>query len=145
MVLNLNTNIIELDIVLNKLSGRNLPYIEPYSLSLSTIWATPLDKVSRKERLFTIAFLTLYLYSIANFNYSRYRKVELIDYAYYLIRFHDRRFSWHIHQRYFIFNIIIRHKARGIAGFYVLKALNLKNLNREELANTLYQDNSLLP
>jgi len=32
----------------------------------------------------------------------------------------------------------MRRKARGTAGFYVLKALNLKNLNREELANTLY-------
>jgi hypothetical protein len=41
--------------------------------------------------------------------------------------------------------MIMRRKARGAAGFYVSKALNLKNLNCEELANTLYQDNSLLP
>jgi hypothetical protein len=39
----------------------------------------------------------------------------------------------------------MRYKARGAAGFYILKALNLKNLNREELANALYQDDSLLP
>jgi hypothetical protein len=87
----------ESDIVLNELSRRNLQRTEPYNLSLGTIWATPLDEVSRKERLFTIAFLTLYSYSIADFNYSRYQKVELIDYAYYLIRFYDRRFSWYIH------------------------------------------------
>ena len=71
--------------------------------------------------------------------------MELTDYAYHLIRFHDGRFSRHIRWRYFIFNMIMRRKARGTAGFYVLKALNLKNLNREELANALYRDDSLLP
>jgi hypothetical protein len=119
--------------------------MEPYNLSLSIIWATPLDEVSGKERLFAMAFLTLYLYGTVDFNYSRYRKVELIDYAYHLMRFHDGRFSRYIRWRYFIFNMIICRKARGAAGFYVLKALNLKNLNREELADALYRDDSLLP
>jgi len=64
--------------------------------------------------------------------------VELIDYTYYLMRFYNKRFSWYIYWYYFIFNIIIYYKAKGIVGFYISKALNLKNLNREELANTLY-------
>jgi hypothetical protein len=145
MVPNLNTDITESDIVLNELSGRNLQRTEPYNLSLGTIRATPLDEESGKERLFAMVFPTLYPHGTADFNCSRYRKVELTDYAYHLMRFHDGRFSRHIRWRYFIFNMIMRRKARGTAGFYVSKASNLKNLNREELADALYRDDSLLP
>ena len=47
--------------------------------------------------------------------------------------------------RFFVFNLLIRRKANTAARFYVSKASGLKDLDREELADTLQADKSLLP
>ena len=117
----------------------------PPSLLALLIRLTPLNKVAGKEKIFTIAFPTLYPTSRANFNTAQQRKVDLNDYARYIMCYHDRRFGRHPCQRFLIFNLLIRRKASNSARFYVSKASGLKDLNREELTEALQTDESLLP
>ena len=55
-------------------------------------------------------------------------KLTLGQYAQHLIRFHDGRFGRHPRWRFFVFNMIMRERARGSARFYVSKSSDLKNL-----------------
>src|SRR5580692_1433760 len=76
---------------------------------------------------------------------SRVRKVALNDYARHLLCYRDGRFGCHPRWRFFVFNLLMRRKANAAARFYVSKASGLKDLNREELADTLLTDDHLLP
>ena len=68
MVLNLNITTTEVDLILNEISGRN-PI--PPSLSAPSICSTPINEAAGKDRIFAIAFLTLYLTNQADFNTPR--------------------------------------------------------------------------
>jgi hypothetical protein len=76
MVPNLNITTTEVDLILNELAGRS-----SHRLLAPFIRSTPINEAARKDRIFAIAFLTLYLTSLADFNASRLRKVDLNDYA----------------------------------------------------------------
>jgi hypothetical protein len=65
MVPNLNTITTEVDLIREQLA--DLPP-EPRSVPAPSIRQTPLDEASDNERLFTIAFLTLYPTGAADFN-----------------------------------------------------------------------------
>ena len=118
--------------------------LPPGLLALS-IRSTPLDKAAGRERIFTMAFLTLYPTGQADFNTAQERKVDLNDYARHIMCYHDRRFRRHPYQRFLIFNLLIRRKASSSARFYVSKASGFKDLTREELIEALQTDESLLP
>ena len=92
-----------------------------------------------------MAFLILYPTSQADFNYTQERKVNLNNYAHYIMCYYNRRFRRHPCQRFLIFNLLMCQKASNLAHFYVSKVLGLKDLNCEELTEALQTDKSLLP
>ena len=142
MVPNLNITATEAELIVQEISGRQ-PL--PPGLPAPSIRQTPIDEASGKDRIFAMAFPTLYPTGRADFNAPRARKVALKDYAQHLIRFHDGRFGRHPRWRFFIFNLLMRRTASSSARFYVSKASGLKDLSREELAEALLSDDTLLP
>ena len=78
MVLNLNITTTEVDLILAKIYGRNPT---PPGLLVPSIRQTLIDEASRRDRIFTMAFLTLYPTGQADFNAPRVQKVNLNDYA----------------------------------------------------------------
>src|SRR5277367_5521744 len=89
MVPNLNITTTEVDLILNEISGRN-PI--PPSLPAPSIRQTLINEAAGKDRIFAMAFPTLYPTGLADFNVPRLRKVDLNDYAQYLMCFSDGRF-----------------------------------------------------
>jgi hypothetical protein len=92
MVPNLNITTTEVEQILQEISGRDP---EPPSLPAPSIRQTPIDEASGRDRIFAMAFPTLYPTGRADFNASRSRKVDLDDYAQHLMCFHDGRFGRH--------------------------------------------------
>jgi hypothetical protein len=109
MVPNLNITTTEVDQILQEISSRGP---EPPSLPAPSIRQTPIDEASGRDRIFAMAFPTLYLTGRADFNASRSRKVDLDDYAQHLMCFHDGRFGRHPRWRFFVFNLIMRQRAK---------------------------------
>ena len=142
MVPNLNITATEIDMIVQEITGRKP---SPPNLPAPSIRMTPIDEASSKDRIFAMAFPTLYPTGQADFNTPRLRKVDLNDYAQHLMRFHDGRFGQHPRWRFFVFNILMRRKANSSARFYVSKASGLKDMTREELADALLADEGLLP
>ena len=104
MVPNLNITTTEVDLILNEISGRN-PL--PPGLPAPSIRQTLIDEVSGKDRIFAMAFPTLYPTGKADFNASRLRKVGLNDYARHLMCFSDGRFGRHPRWRFLVFNMLM--------------------------------------
>jgi ATP-dependent DNA helicase PIF1 len=142
MVPNLNITTTEADMLLESISGQ-APL--PPGLPAPSIRSTPLDEAAGKDRIFAMAFPTLYPTGRADFNSARERKVDLNDYARHLMCYHDGRFGRHPRWRFLIFNLLMRRKANNSARFYVSKVSGLKDLTREELTEALQTDESLLP
>ncbi|KID81041.1 ATP-dependent DNA helicase PIF1 [Metarhizium guizhouense ARSEF 977] len=142
MVPNLNITTTEMDRIMQDITGRKPP---PPCLPAPSIRKTPIDEASGKDRIFAMAFPTLYPTGRADFNTPRLRKVDLNDYARHLMCFHDGRFGQHPRWRFLVFNILMRRKANSSARFYVSKASGLKDLSRDELAEALIADEGLLP
>jgi hypothetical protein len=90
IVPNLNTAITEVDLLLAGISGR-APL--PPGLLVLLIRLTSLNKAAGRERIFTMAFPILYPTGRADFNAARQRKVDLNNYARYLICYYNRRFG----------------------------------------------------
>jgi hypothetical protein len=90
IVLNLNIITTEIDLLLVDISR----YISllPGLLVLS-IRSTPLDKITRQKRIFAIVFFTLYPTGRADFNTTWQKKIDLNDYACYMICYYNRRFG----------------------------------------------------
>jgi ATP-dependent DNA helicase PIF1 len=142
MIPNLNITDTELELLLSQLQS-SAP--QPSGLPAPTVQSAPIDEASGRERLFAMAFPTLYPTGRADFNEGRIRKVSLGDYAYHLIKFHDGRFGEHPRWRFFIFNMIMREKTRAASRFYTSKSPELRDLNRDELVELLQTDSSILP
>ena len=142
MVPNLNITATEADLILGEISGRD-PL--PPGIPAPSIRSTPIDEAGGKDRIFAMAFPTLYPTGRADFNVSRLRKVDLDDYARHMMCFHDGRFGRHPRWRFFVFNLLMRRRANSSARFYVSKASGLNDLSREELTEALLADESLLP
>ena len=141
MVPNLNITTTEVDLILEEIAGQKRPLP---SLPAPSIRSTPIDEASGKDRIFAMAFPTLYPTGQADFNTPRLRNVDLNDYAQHLMRFHDGRFGRHPRWRFFVFNILMRRKANSSARFYVSKASGLKDMTRDELTDALLADEGLL-
>lgn len=142
MVPNLDIMMTEADLILREIAGQKpiLPTIPAPSIR-----QTPIDEASGKDRIFAMAFPTLYPTGEADFNTPRLRKVDLKDYARHLTCFHDGRFGRHPRWRFFVFNILMWRRANSSSTFYVSKASGLKDMSREELTEALLADEGLLP
>lgn len=87
MVPNLNIITTEMDLTLAEIFGRNP------GLPAPSIRQTPIDEASGKDRIFAMAFPTLYPTGRADFNTPRAKKLDLNDYARHLLCFRDGRFG----------------------------------------------------
>jgi ATP-dependent DNA helicase PIF1 len=112
MVPNLNITTTEVDLILNEISGQN-PI--PPGLPAPSIRSTPIDEAAGKDRIFAMAFPTLYPTGLADFNAPRLRKVDLNDYARHLMCFSDGRFGRHPRWRFLVFNMLMRRKVSSSA------------------------------
>jgi ATP-dependent DNA helicase PIF1 len=146
MVPDLNTDLTEREIILNGLTTTREPDgLFPDGLPAPVIRNTPLDEAAGADRLFAMAFPTLYPTGKADFNEPRIRKVSLKEYARHLLCFTDGRFGRHPRWRFLVFNILMRRKAGASARFYVSKVPDMKGLTREELAELLQKTDTILP
>jgi ATP-dependent DNA helicase PIF1 len=132
----------EINQILQELTGQNLRDIDVPAPSICT---TPIDEAAGTQRIFAMAFPTLYPLGRADFNAPRQRAVTLKEYAYHLMRYSDGRFGRHPRWRFLVFNILMRRKSTNSARYYVSKASNMINLTREELGEALNSDSNLLP
>lgn len=119
MVPDTNITATEAELILQGITGQH-PI--PPGLPAPSIRMTPIDEASSRERIFAMAFPTLYPTGRTDFNAPRQRKVDLNDYAQHLMCFHNGRFGRHPRWRFLIFNILMRRKANLSARFYVSKA-----------------------
>ena len=101
-----------MDLILNELASCSSL---PYRLLAPSIRSTPIDEAAGKDRIFAMAFPTLYPTGLADFNASRLRKVDLNDYAQHLMCFLDRRFRRHPCWRFLVFNMLIWRKVGSSA------------------------------
>jgi hypothetical protein len=122
MVPNLQNNSTEVDIIINEITGR-VPVSS--GLYFPSIRKTPIDEAAGGERIFAMAFSTLYPTGKADFNACRLRKVDLTDYARHLLCFWDGRFGRYPRWKFLVFNILIQNYAKGSACFYVSKTSGL--------------------
>jgi hypothetical protein len=141
VVLSLDQDTTEANLILERITGRR----PPSGLPAPSIRQTPIDEASGRERILSLAFPTLYPTGQADLNTPRLREVPLKDYARHLMSWHDQRFARHARWRFFIFNMYMRQKARSTARFYVSRTADIKDFTREELAEALDTDASLLP
>ena len=142
MVLNSSADDTEINRILQELTGRSLRSMDVPAPSIRT---TPIDEAAGIQRIFAMAFPTLYPFGRADFNAPRQRAVTLKEYVYYLMRYKDGRFGRHPRWRFLVFNILMRRKSAKSARYYVSKASNMASLNREELGDALNSDLNLLP
>jgi hypothetical protein len=92
MVPNLNITATEVELIMKGISGLGS---QPLQIPALSIQQTLLDKAAGKDRIFAMAFPTLYPTGRADFNAPRLQKVELSDYARHLLCFTDQKFAWH--------------------------------------------------
>jgi hypothetical protein len=90
IVLNLNIITTEIDLLLVGIF-KYIPLL--LGLLVLSIQSIPFDKIIRRERIFAIVFFIFYPTGRADFNTTRQRKVDLNDYACYIIYYYDRRFG----------------------------------------------------
>ena len=116
----------------------------PSGVPQPSIRQTPLGEASGADRIFAMAFPTLCLKGRADFNAPRSRAMSLDDYARHLLCFHDGRFGRLPRWRFFVFDLLMRRRATRSARFYVSKSFGLRDLDRDELAEALLADDTLL-
>jgi ATP-dependent DNA helicase PIF1 len=143
VVLNLDIDTTESDLIRQQITGHNPPIAA--GIPAPDIRATPIDEAAGKERIFAMAFPTLFPTGDADFNTSRSRSVSLKDYAQHLLRWKDGRFGRHPRFRFLIFNIYMRQQASSTARFYVSKASGISGLTLDQLTEALDTDVGLLP
>ncbi|KAM3502205.1 hypothetical protein MY11210_009143 [Beauveria gryllotalpidicola] len=76
IVPNLDITTTEIGLIVQGITGRKLP---PPGLPAPSIRMTPIDEASGRDRIFAMAFPTLYPTGRADFNTPRLRKIDLIQ------------------------------------------------------------------
>ena len=75
---------------------------------------SPIDEYNT-EGLLSMDFPTLFPTGTTMLLQPRIHEVDMHKYALHLIRYHDNRFVQHPHFRYYIYNVIVRHRINTIA------------------------------
>ena len=83
-----------------------------------TISPFPINEYNT-EGLFVMAFPTLYPTGNADFKQQRLKDVHMHEYALHLMRFNDNRFGQHPRFRYFLLNLIMRHRTQTTTSVFV--------------------------
>ena len=133
----------ELEQMLNEIAG--LREAAPDYIPAPSIRSTPIDEAAGKDRIFAMAFPTLYPTGRAEFNSPRQRTVTLKEYARHLLCYRDGRFGRHPRWRFLLFNMLMRRKAGGAARYFASKSAGLRDLDCAELGEAFRTDKSILP
>ncbi|XP_059076830.1 uncharacterized protein LOC131876070 [Cryptomeria japonica] len=82
------------------------------------ISCSPINEYNTKG-LFSMAFPTLFPNGSALPLQPRTKHVHLHEYALHLIRYHDQRFGQHVRFRYYLYNLIMRHRSQQSASVFL--------------------------
>jgi len=83
-----------------------------------TIGLSPVNEYNT-EVLLSMAFPTLFPTGAAMPNQPRIKAVQLHEYALHLIRYYDNRFGKHPCFRYYIYNLMMRHRSQATTSIFV--------------------------
>ena len=92
------------------------------TLQWPTVGLSPINEYNT-EGLFSIAFPSLFPTGSSMINQPRLRDVEMHELALHLMRYHDNRFAQHPRFRYFLYNLIMRHRSQSTASVFVKKSI----------------------
>ena len=119
MVLDLNVTETKVELI-RKAISRPQALAPALALALApSIRSTPIDEIGKSERLFAMAFPTLFPIGVADWHQGRIRSLDLQDWGQHMLKFHDGRFATHPRFRFLLFNLLIRQRARSSARYFV--------------------------
>lgn len=121
MVPNLNLDQTETQLITAEV--RNKAYQKAAHISAPDIRSTPIDEAARTQRIFAMAFPTLYPWGDADPNSPRQRSVNLREYGQHMIKYKDGRFGSHPRWRFLVFNMIMREEVRKRARLFAASSL----------------------
>ena len=111
--------------------------------------STPINEYTT-EGLFYMAFPTLFPNGTALPMQPRAREVKIHEYDVHLIHYHDNRFGQHPRFRYFLLNLMMRHRSQSTASVFIKRKVedntpstiedlrsHLTNLHDNQLAEEL--------
>ncbi|XP_057827704.2 uncharacterized protein LOC131039077 isoform X1 [Cryptomeria japonica] len=84
------------------------------------IGLTPINEYNT-EGLLDMAFPTLFPNGIGLQIQPRTREIKMHEYVLHLMRFHDQRFGQHPRFRYYIYNLMMRHRSQSLATVFMKK------------------------
>ncbi|KAF2004979.1 hypothetical protein P154DRAFT_382046, partial [Amniculicola lignicola CBS 123094] len=88
-------------------------------LTIGSFRQTPISDFNNREPIFSLAFPTLFLNSLAEFVKPRQREVNLLSYVHHLLCYKDRRFTAHPQFRFTAYNVVVQQITLLKAGFFV--------------------------
>ena len=94
------------------------------------------------RNLFTMAFPTLFPLSFADPSIDRPHKLELHEWVKHLLRYRDSRFATHPRFRFFVLNLIFRHRAMQHGKFLFSCNISHHRMTIAQLKNSLSQHDS---
>lgn len=96
------------------------------------------------NRLFSMAFPALFPLGLADYSVrDRPRKIELYEWAKHLLRYRDSRFATHPRFRFFVLNLIFRHRAMQRGKFLFSRNISHHNMTIGQLKQALSQRDGL--
>ena len=92
----------------------------PTTIDWPTIGSSPINEYNT-EGLFNMAFPNLFPNGDALPRQPHIKNIPLDGYALHLMRYHDNKFGRHPRFRYYLYNLIMRHRSQKIANFFFRK------------------------
>jgi ATP-dependent DNA helicase PIF1 len=87
--------------------------------------------------LFSMAFPTLFPLGLADISLRRDRKIELHEWAKHLVRYRDSRFAMHPRFRFFVLNLIFRHRSMQRGRYLFSRNISHHNMTIGQLKQAL--------
>ena len=100
----------------------------------------PLSEYST-EGLYSMAFPSLFPLGVADYFTPRRQRLELYEWAKHLLRYRDDRFATHPRFRFFVLNLIFRHRAMSRGKFLFSRNVGGCNMTVGQLKLSLMADN----
>jgi Helitron helicase-like domain at N-terminus/PIF1-like helicase len=138
-------NIDEEESEVQNITRNIIEFAQQHQLPASSVQAQPVSEFTGTMRLFAMSFPSLFPQGLGDWHQPRPRKMELRDWARHLLRYHDRRFGQHAKFRFYVYNMILRDRARKTAQYYIKQHGELNDITIEELQDLLQNDDSVLP
>jgi hypothetical protein len=112
--------------------------------SIPDIRSTPIDEFCDTQRLWAMAYPTLFPWGAADFRSRRTHTVKLKQWGQHLLKWHDGRFARHPRFRYMLFDMLNRQRSSTQARYVVNNAKDLSRLSFEEFQERLSADSGFV-